>query len=473
MAKVSKILYFVIILMSLKAHAQTILIRFNNQECATCYNALKYFNVKRNLPVFAVFPEKQQKDTAALEYKYNFSKSGISAVFSDPMYNRLSGNSKTTTVHVLNEAGVETHRWDLKTMNPDSLATIAGLPDFDAGYNPVQYTHDRIYKFNRGLGKLDVYSRQTNGVLFSISSASFPFEQLISRLPKERMEAFKEVEGIKLNRNSSMNASYTWFEADSTGISMLFHYWNAWLVGDTSARLVDEACMVRFDLNGTHPVLYPVVHPDTLYENLMFMFNAAPDSQYVFCLFRRGHSYKDLVKETPAIRIFPIANYRIRNGHLSLAKTYDFIELPEIHRRKYSENQYGLPIAHYPYLVTPVNNVIYNLETRKQLRIIDDNLYKSLMDWDSDEIDQDSSRFAIYGASVSPFDKSITILYRVGNQYRISRYNTDLVLQKSVIISPTGLGYLHNLEINYYGRQIFLKNYEQQRYCALPLELLM
>ncbi|RYD51773.1 MAG: hypothetical protein EOP52_06210 [Sphingobacteriales bacterium] len=469
----NKIVYIVIILMSLKAPAQTVLIRFNNQECATCYNALKHFNAKRSLPVFAVFPEKQQKDTAALEYKYSFIKSGIAAVFSDSMYNRLSGNSKATTVHVFNESGVETHRWNLKNLSPDSLIRIAGLPDFDAGYNPVQYTRDRIYRFNRGLGKLDVYSRQTNELLFSINSASFPFEQLVSRLPNQRRDAFKEVDGIKLNRNSSMNASYTWYEADSSGINLLFHYWNAWLVGDTAARLIDESCMVRFDLDGTHPALYPVVHPDTLYENLMFMFNAAPDSQYVFCLFRRGHSYKSLVKENPAVRILPLANYRIRNGHLSPANTYDFIELPDIQRQKYSENQYGLPITHYPYFVTPVNNVIYHLETRKQLRIIDDKLYKSLMDWDSDELDQDSSRFAIYGTMVSPFDKSITILYRVENQYRLSRYSTALILQKSIVIPPTGLGYLHNLEIDYYGRQIFLKNYEQQRYCALPLELLM
>ncbi|RYD51771.1 MAG: hypothetical protein EOP52_06200 [Sphingobacteriales bacterium] len=449
------------------------MIKVDNRACFTCYNALQLFTPAIKVPVFAVFPARDRSDTAELEYKFGFKEKGIYPIFSDGLYRRLNqGFKNETAVFLLDQSGMIADSMLLKAFNATARSKVGPLNSGESSYSLIRYDRDQIYKFNRELGKLDVYDRTGGQLKFSIRSSDFSFDSLLTRLSANNAASFRQTHSLKYNKESNMNAAYQSFELDEDGFSLSFRYWNGYRKKDSSIQLRIESCMVHFDRDGTHATIWPIIHPDTVHESFFFMFNSMPGQQYLFSMNNTQKMYRDIIREHPDTVIRPLRIYRKKGTEIRFEKDCHVVTLPEANRRKYSENHFGMIYAQYPYFVSPVGSKIYHLETSQSADLIPEVIYNQLIDTSSASMDIDSSAFAVFQVRTNPFNQDAIVLYRVQTSYFLARYDRNMTLKNKIQIPPAGLGVIQDFDIDYYSGNLYFRNVDEDSSYTLPLAII-
>lgn len=463
------------LLFFLQSIAQYLQVNIKLNECVSCYSSLTFLNpTKTGIPVFAVFKESYQEDSAAIEYKLKLRMFNIPTIYSTKMYKNVFDS--TSSVSFYDRNGQLCWQKPLKTIKSSFADTLRSQPNlyWEGLGHGCFWNNDYLYKFSYDLGILKAYDRSNKRILFEIIPSKTLLDSVVVKMTKQQKYYFQQVKTL-LNEKSNIAPSYQWFQIDNQGNLFLGYKCLTVSYDSISKNISDKDIysLVKFSASGQLILVTPVEeYNPKMNPNLslyMCVFKVIDSDNFISVTHDwKNWVYEILEKKPDSTPIYTVTQFSTRDRKYYPAK-YIPVDIPYANRKKYFDNHLSVVYCNYPLISFGFGNNLYNAENTATTTIVDDEQYRQSVSLDKEA---EHATFAIVATIADKQSQNFYVFYRWKGQYLLNRYSWELKLEKSTpiqsILKFDGAIWA---EFDLSHRLVYMVSKAGEQRTALPLDI--
>ncbi|MCB9045313.1 MAG: hypothetical protein H6550_04135 [Chitinophagales bacterium] len=455
--------------------AQYMLLDLKQNDCVSCRSNLFFLNkLSSEIPVFAIFSERQRADSFDLEYKFTLNDFGIKCIFNDNLYQKLHKQNEISNWYIFDQNEKIVLEGGLKTINETEIMdfihnnTLLLPTTKHANYN---FTENKVVFINIDLDKIQVWQKSNPNEVINISPSNFDYQFIQTSLKGIDSIGFAE-KGEYINKHSKgFRPGFKWFGINTKGeIYALLEYLQTHVQNDTITFNI-HSCIVMYDSLVQIKQVYPF-NLDSVqnYDNYSARFTLKNDNSFIAITHEKLNWFDTQLEANPEKIIKFITEFTLDTIDRTAKpiKMYS-VDLPLIYRKKYFENFLSPELCSFPYITFTYSNKIIDLNTLKTINVIDTLTYNANVDLIGTDLGKE--KYKVLSLKYIPKTRELLVVYRIRKNIYIKGFKDFEETRQACIGEILNGNTVHNCFIDPYSEQIYFNFENEAAAIVLPLML--